>query len=393
MLHDPIPLSMPQRLGESWRAALVQPFHAMAMARRASEREALGGRVLHLEIGQPSTPAPASAIAAGIAAMQREPLGYTNAKGLLSLRHRIRQHLADWYSVDVPLEQISVVAGASAGFSLAFLACFDVGQRVGVVEPGYPCYRNTLIALGVEPVPIPVGPASRWAPTAEHLDAAGHLDGLILASPSNPTGTILGDAAIEELVSYCSAHGIRLISDEIYHGISHTTAASSVMQFSPDAVVINSFSKYFSMTGWRLGWVVSPAELVDAFERLQQNLYICAPHISQAVGLAAFDAHDELDQHVQRYQRNRTLLLQGLNAAGISTVADADGAFYVYADVSHIADDSMSTCNRWLEELGVASTPGLDFDTARGRSWVRFSYAGRSDEIEAACEALARWRS
>jgi aspartate/methionine/tyrosine aminotransferase len=378
-------------LSASQRAALVPPFHAMAMARRASEREAMGHRVFHLEVGQPSTPAPASAIAAGVAAMTAQPLGYTNAPGLVGLRRRIVRHYAEWYGVDVPIERVMIVAGASAGFSLAFVACFDPGQRVGVLEPGYPCYRNTLLALGVEPVPIPVGPSTRWAPTIELLDAAGPLDGLIVASPSNPTGTVLAADTLSELAAYGRSRGVRIISDEIYHGITYAGPAPTMLAHSTDAVVINSFSKYFSMTGWRLGWVVTPDLLTDAFERLQQNLYICAPHISQVVGLAAFDAQPELDGHVQRYRANRALLLDGLAAAGITEVAEADGAFYVYADVSHLTDDSMVLCQRWLDELGVACTPGLDFDTARGHRWARFSYAGTADDIGAACTQLAGW--
>ena len=378
-------------LQASLRAARVPPFHAMAMARRASDREAAGHRVFHLEVGQPSTPAPADAIASAMEAMSAQPLGYTNAPGLVSLRRRIVRHYLEWYGVDVPLDRVMIVAGASAGFSLAFLACFDPGQRVGVLEPGYPCYRNTLVALGVEPVPIPVGPSTRWAPTVELLEAAGPLDGLIVASPSNPTGTVLDAATLAALAAHCRSRGVQLISDEIYHGITYTGAAPTALAHDDGAVVINSFSKYFSMTGWRLGWIVTPDALSDAFERLQQNLYICAPHVSQVVGLAAFDAQLELDGHVDRYRSNRALLLDGLAAAGITDVAEADGAFYVYADVAHLTADSMELCGRWLDELGVASTPGLDFDTARGHRFARFSYAGSADDIGAACMRLGEW--
>jgi aspartate/methionine/tyrosine aminotransferase len=378
-------------LAQSVRAAQVPPFHAMAMARLATEREALGHHVCHLEVGQPSTPAPAAAIKAGIEAMGTHALGYTNAPGLLSLRRRIVQHYAEWYDVHVPVDRILIVAGASAGFSLAFLACFDPGQRVGVLEPGYPCYRNTLLALGVTPVAIPVGPETRWAPTTEMLDSAGPLDGLIVASPSNPTGTVLNAKTLGALTEHCAERGVRLISDEIYHGITYEEPAPTALAHTADTVVINSFSKYFSMTGWRLGWVVAPDALVDAFERLQQNLYICAPHVSQVVGLAAFDCQDELDAHVQHYRSNRALLLGGLAASGITNVADADGAFYVYGNVSHLTDDSMVLCRRWLDELGVVSTPGLDFDTARGHEWVRFSYAGSAGDITTACSHIAAW--
>lgn len=369
----------------------------MAMARLATEREASGHRVLHLEVGQPATPAPAGARQAAIAAIESEAsLGYTNAPGLSSLRRRIAQHYHERYGVEVDPEAVQVVAGASAGFTLAFLACFDAGQRVGVVEPGYPCYRNTLIALGIEPVPIPVGPATRWAPTPELLEGAGHLDGLIVASPSNPLGTVLDDAELGSLVAHCSARGIRLIADEIYHGITYGGPAPTVLSHTRRAMVINSFSKYYSMTGWRLGWMVVPTELFDAVERLQQNLFICAPHISQVAGLAAFDCTEELDAHVARYAQHRQLLIDGLAAAGITKIADADGAFYVYADVSELLErhgvtDSMALARTWLDEIGVACTPGLDFDLTRGGRFVRFSYAGDATHIAEACTRLAEW--
>jgi aspartate/methionine/tyrosine aminotransferase len=255
------------------RAAAVPPFHAMAMSREATALEASGRRILHLEVGQPSTPLPRAARDAVRAELDR-PLGYTNAAGLMSLRRRLAER-----TPGVDPERIMVVAGASAGFTLAFLALFDPGDRVGVLEPGYPCYRNALLALGVTPVPIPVGPESRFAPTAEHLDRAGHLDGLIVASPSNPTGTVLGDDALAEIAGACAARGITIVGDEIYHGIVDGGPAPRLLDHDPAAVVINSFSKYWSMTGWRIGWMVVPESLVDTVERLQQNLYICAPHV------------------------------------------------------------------------------------------------------------------
>ena len=378
------------RLTGAWRAAQVPPFQAMAMGRRAVERAAQGHRVFHLEVGQPSTPAPRAAIEAGIAAMDSDSLGYTNAQGLMSLRQRIVRHYSDWYGVAVPVERVLVVSGASAGFSLAFLAAFDAGQRVGVLEPGYPCYRNTLLALGVEVVSIPVGPETAWQPSATALAAAGPMDGLIVASPSNPTGTVLSVATMQLLGAYCARNDVRLISDEIYHGITYNGAAPTMLAHDPQAIIINSFSKYFSMTGWRLGWVIVPDALVDTFERLQQNLYICAPHISQVVGLAALDCQRELDQHVERYRGNRDLMLAGLQALGIDQVANADGAFYVYAQTGHLSDDSLDLCGTWLERCGVAATPGIDFDTTAGNRFVRFSYAGAAADIEAAMSALAQ---
>jgi len=367
----------------------MPPFHAMAMAKLAAEREAGGASVLHLEVGQPSTPAPAGVRAAAVAALDQQSIGYTNAPGLPSLRRRIAGHYADWYGATVDPERVLIVAGASAGFTLAFLAAFDRGARVGVVEPGYPCYRNALEVLGCTAVPIPVGPDTRWAPTPELIDGAGPLDGLILASPSNPTGTIV---ELGPIADHCRRHGIRLVSDEIYHGLTFGAAPDTAALAEPSAIVVNSFSKYFSMTGWRLGWVLAPDDLVDAFERLQQNLYICAPTLSQYAAVAAFDCHDELGGHVVRYAENREALLGGLAAAGLGETAEPDGAFYVYADTSHLADDSMALCRRWLDEIGVACTPGIDFDPVRGHRFVRFSYAGRLDDLRRACDRLGSWR-
>ena len=354
----------------------VPPFHAMEMAGLATAREATGASVIHLEVGQPWSPAPAAVLAAATRALERDRIGYTNASGLLSLRKRIAGHYQDWYGVELDPTALVITAGASAGFTLAFLACFDPGDRVGVVEPGYPCYRNTLLALGVEPVAIAVGPESRWVPTPELLDRAGPLDGLVVASPSNPTGTVLARERLAEVVEWCRAHDTQLISDEIYHGITYGQRAESALALSSDAIVVSSFSKYFSMTGWRLGWITAPPAVMEAVERFQQNLYICAPALSQHAAVAAFDCAEELDGHVARYAHNRQVLLEGLASAGLTDRAAADGAFYVYADVSHLTDDSRLLCRRWLEEVGVTTGPGIDFDLARGHQFVRFSYSG-----------------
>jgi aspartate/methionine/tyrosine aminotransferase len=329
-------------------------------------------------------------------ALSSDPIGYSTAAGLWSLRERIARHYDERYGVVIAPDEVIVTAGASAGFVLTFLACFDPGDRVGVVSPGYPCYRNTLLALGVEAVPIAVGPETRWAPTPELVAAAGPLDGLVVASPSNPTGTMLDRDALAALVAHCGSTGIRLVSDEIYHGLTFDQPATSVRELEPGVVVLNSFSKYFSMTGWRLGWVLAPAELVPALERFQQNLYICAPTLSQVAAIAAFDCTDELDQHVERYARNRGVLLDGLSKAGIDRSAESDGAFYVYADVGHLlapaaVPSSLALCERWLDELAVATTPGIDFDLTRGERFVRFSYAGAEADIAEACRRLASW--
>lgn len=320
-------------------------------------------------------------------------LGYTNVRGLPQLIDRIAQHYAESIDLEVDPRRIAVVGGASAGFTLAFLGAFDRGQRVGILEPGYPAYRNTLTALGLEPVAIPVGRDTNWTPTEEVLDAVTPLDGLIIASPSNPTGTVLDEPTLRAISDYCTRRNIQLIADEIYHGITYETAAPSVLATNPTAVVINSFSKYFSMTGWRLGWMVLPDHLLTAVERLHSNLYICAPHISQVAGIAAFECREELDAHIARYHEHRDLLLDGLAAAGITDIARPDGAFYLYADVSHLTDDSTDLCNLWLDDLGIATTPGVDFDLRRGHEFVRFSYAGRRDHMVKACELLAGWRA
>ncbi|MEZ5217449.1 MAG: aminotransferase class I/II-fold pyridoxal phosphate-dependent enzyme [Ilumatobacteraceae bacterium] len=377
-----------RRMQASQRAMEVAPFHAMAMARAAGEREDAGRRVLHLEVGQPSTPAPVKVRDAAHRALDRGQFGYTNAAGIAPLRRAIAHHVQDWYGTAVDPARVMVVSGASAGFSLAFLAAFGPGDRVGVLEPGYPCYRNALGALGVEAVGIPVDDATRWAPTATLLDAAGPLDGLVVASPSNPTGTVVD---LEPIAAYCRERGIRLVSDEIYHGLTFGAPVATASALDPSAVVINSFSKYFSMTGWRLGWMVVPEDLADPIERLQQNFYICAPTLSQYAAIAAFESHEELQGHVDRCRAHRDLLVEGLAAAGITELAVPDGAFYLYADVSHLGDDSMALCRRWLDELDLCATPGVDFDPVRGHRFVRFSYAGRRDDLVTAAERLADW--
>jgi aspartate/methionine/tyrosine aminotransferase len=388
------------------RAASVPPFHAMAMSALASDREAAGSRVLHLEVGQPSTPLPDAARRAVIAEMERgNSMGYTNAAGLMSLRRAIADRYHQRHGVEVDPLAVTVVAGASAGFTLAFMAAFDVGDAVGVLEPGYPCYRNALVALGVQPIAVPVGADTRWSPTVAHLDAAaaaapgGRLRGLVIASPSNPTGTLLDGTALRTIADWCDAHGTQLIADEIYHGITYGASAVSITEVSDRAVVINSFSKYFSMTGWRLGWMVVPRHLRDAVERLQQNFYICASHVAQVAGLAALGAEAavELDAHVHAYARRREVLISGVRAAGFTSIADADGAFYVYTDASHLTDalriDSLALCRRWLADVDVCATPGLDFDLRRGGHFVRFSYAGDSADIAEACARLQAWQS
>ncbi|MBV8165249.1 MAG: aminotransferase class I/II-fold pyridoxal phosphate-dependent enzyme, partial [Alphaproteobacteria bacterium] len=346
----------------------------MEVVRAAAERAAAGGDVLHLEIGQPSTAAPRAVIAAAQAALGREVLGYTEALGVPALRARIARFYQERYGLALPAERIAVTVGSSGAFLLAFLAAFDAGDRVAVTAPGYPAYRHILRALDIEPVELPVGPASGFQPTVELLERAGRLDGLVVASPANPTGTMLSRAQYQALAAWCAARSVRLISDEIYHGICYGAAATSALAVTRDAVVVNSFSKYFSMTGWRLGWMVLPEDLVRSVECLAQNLFISAPSLAQHAALAAFDSIPELEANVQRYAANRALLLAALPDAGLRDFAPADGAFYLYADVGHLTNDSEAFCRRLLADTGVALTPGIDFDPARGSRFS--SYIG-----------------
>lgn len=375
----------------------VPPFIVMDVMRAAAEREAAGGATLHLEVGQPSTGLPrraAEAVQALLATGQ--PLGYTMALGMPELRRRIAGHYARTHGVDVPAERVVATMGSSAAFVLAFLSAFEVGDRVGVTQPGYPAYRHILKALGITPVPVPVGPATRFQPTVEVLEGLGEtaatLDGLIVTSPSNPTGTVMPADELRRVPAWCDAHKVRLVSDEIYHGITYGTDAETVAGFAPDAIIINSFSKYFCMTGWRLGWLVLPEDMVRPVECLAQNLFISPPTLSQHAGIAVFDCDDELQANVARYARNREVLLQGLPGAGFDRLAPADGAFYLYADVAHLTNDSLDFCRRMLAETGVAATPGVDFDAVEGDRFVRFSFAGATEDMEKAVAALTAWR-
>jgi aspartate/methionine/tyrosine aminotransferase len=369
----------------------IAPFYVMEVMKAAAEREAATGDVLHLEVGQPSTGAAEGVLSEAERLLRSGPLGYTDATGVPPLRERIAASYMDLYGVTVDAASVIVTTGASGAFTLAFLACFDAGDRVALLEPGYPCYRNALEAFGVEVVGLPVGPETRFQPTSEMLNAVEPLDGLVLASPANPTGSALTVEELRSICTWCSRRGVRLIADEIYHRLTYGDAAPTALGAWSDAVVINSFSKYYSMTGWRLGWIVAPEPLVAPIERLAQNLTISPPTLSQLVAVSAFECTDELDSHVRRYAANRDVLLDALPQAGMPLHAPADGAFYAYADISALADDSQELCRVWLDEIGVAATPGIDFDPNRGASWVRFSFAGSTDEIAAAAERLIDW--
>jgi aspartate/methionine/tyrosine aminotransferase len=375
------------------RRAEVPAFIVMDVMKAAAEREAEGGEVLHMEVGQPSTGAPAKVIEAAKAALDSNVLGYTLALGIEPLRQRISDYYRDYYGADVPMERIAVTTGSSGAFLVTFLAAFDPGDKVAILRPGYPCYRNILGALDIEVIDIPVGPDTRFQPTLEALDRAGggNLDGLLIASPANPTGTMLHDDELTGLLDYCRSRGIRYISDEIYHGITYGGPAKTVAALDAGAIVINSFSKYFSMTGWRLGWAVLPEDMVRPVERLTQNLFISPPTLAQYAAVAAFDCREELDANVARYARNRELLLEALPKAGFDRLTPAEGAFYIYADVTRLTNDAASFCAEMLRETGVAATPGNDFDPVDGSSYVRFSFAGATEDMREAASRLQTW--
>jgi len=351
-----------------------------------------GKDVLHMEVGQPGTAAPRGVREAAKVAIDADRLGYTVALGIDPLREAIAQHYRDLHGLDVPAERVVVTTGSSAGFLLSFLACFNPGDRVALAEPGYPCYRNILLALGLTPVALPVDHGSRYQPTVAMLEALEEpLDGLILASPSNPTGTMVSQNEMIALTRHCREHGIRLISDEIYHGIGYGMNPVCAVGHDDDSVVINSFSKYFSMTGWRIGWMVVPMDLLRPIERLAQNFFISAPTLSQHAAVAAFDCREELQSNIAVYAANRDLLLDALPRAGLNRLSQADGGFYIYADISEWTDDSAAFCRALLDETGVAITPGLDFDPFRGAQTARISFSRGTSEITEAARRLQAW--
>lgn len=363
----------------------VDPFIVMDVMEAARAAEAAGRRIIHMEVGQPSTPAPAAARKALAAALDENPLGYTVALGLPDLRAGIAALYARWYGVDLDPGRVIVTAGSSGAFLLAFSALFDAGDRVALGEPGYPSYRQILRAMSVTPVGMPTRAENRYQPVP--ADLPENVQGLIVASPGNPSGTMLGKPELAALMQTAAARDIAFVSDEIYHGLDYEGRAISALEVSDEAYVINSFSKYFSMTGWRVGWMVVPEDHVRTVERLAQNMFICPPHASQVAALAALGAIDELEANRAVYAANRRLMLDGLPKAGFTKIAPPDGAFYIYADVSDLTDDSRAFAAEILDKAGVAVTPGLDFDPARGHRTLRFSYAQGTAEIE---EGLAR---
>ena len=374
------------------RAKDVAPFYAMEVLKAANDREVLGDDVLHMEVGEPGGGAPDVVMEAAETALRTSSIGYTEARGIPELRNRISKHYKSTYGLNLDPSRIVMTTGSSGAFLLAFLAAFDSGDKVFLTTPGYPAYPNILRCVGIEPLMIETNAETRFQPTPGLLSRASkHADGLLVASPANPTGTMLERKSLEDLVGYCDCKGMRLISDEVYHGITYGEKAISAAEISDTAIVINSFSKYFSMTGWRLGWMVVPEDMVRSIEVLSQNLAISAPALSQHAALAAFDANDELDAKVAGYARNRELLLKELPGLGFDRMAPADGAFYIFADVSKLTNNSMVFCRRMLEEIGVATTPGIDFDAKRGHAYVRFSFAGEYEDVVEAVRRIKDW--
>ncbi len=380
------------------KGAAAPPFLVMDVIAAANARQAAlptgSPHVIRMEVGQPGTGAPAGAVAAAQAALRSgHPLGYTEAFGLRSLRDQIAAHAKDWYGLTIPIGRIAVTVGASGAFPLAFLAAFDPGDRIAMAAPFYPPYVNILTALGMTPVILEATLETRFQPTIAMLEKLDpRPDGLIVASPCNPAGTMLHTDELAAIAIWCHRNGVRLISDEIYHGLNYDSPVASAAQFSDSAIVVNSFSKYFSMTGWRIGWMVLPDDLARPVECLAQNLFISAPYIAQVAAEAAFGCHDELRANVASYRRSRDYLLAALPAAGFTRLSPAEGAFYLFADIADRSNDSVAFCARMLREAGVAVSPGVDFDRTRGHRFVRFSYCGPEADMREVAARLQRWR-
>ena len=376
----------------------IPPFHVMDVWLAAAERQRSHGDLVNLSAGQPSVGAPEPVRAAAAAAVGANQLGYTVALGIPELRAAIAANYGRLHGIDVESDAVVITTGSSGGFLLAFLACFDVGDRVALASPGYPCYRNILSALGCEVVELPCGPETRFQPTAQMLaELDPPVRGVIVASPANPTGTVIPAAELAAIASWCDEAGVRLISDEVYHGLVYQGApeTSCAWQTSRNAVVVNSFSKYYAMTGWRLGWLLVPEELRRAVDCLTGNFTICPPVLSQLAAVAAFtpESTAEAEGNLNHYTVNRSLVLDGLRKIGLDRLAPTDGAFYAYADVSEHTDDSMAFCSKLLADTGVAIAPGVDFDTAQGNRFVRLSFAGPTADIEEALRRMGPWLS
>jgi len=369
--------------------AKIEPFHAIAVSRIAHRLKAEGRSIIHMEFGQPSTGAPSRSIARAHDVLDSEAMGYWESP---ALKARIAQHYADTHGVAIDPEQVLLTAGASPALVLALTMLFDPGARVATARPGYVAYRNTLKTLHMEPVEIACGADERFQVTAAALAALDPAPaGLILASPANPTGTIIPRDELAAIARVCQARGIRIVSDEIYHGLSYGHETASMLEFAPDALIVNSFSKYFSMAGWRLGWLVVPPDLIAAAIARIGNLFLTPPVLAQHAGLAAFDCRDELEDHVRTYARNRDLLLDALPRLGLARIAPPDGAFYIYADIGHLTDDSLQFCIDLLNDTGVCTAPGIDFDPVEGHRFMRFSFAVSTALVEDAIARMEPW--
>lgn len=377
----------------SRRGSSVPAFMALKILAEARAMQAKGADVLHLEAGQPSKGAPARVLAAAQEAILKHPMGYTEALGIPALRDEIAAYYERRYRQKVDPRRVIVTTGSSGAFLLAFLGAFDAGDKIAMAAPGYPAYRNILLALDLVPVELMSTHEDKYQPTVEKLMALPEKPaGLIVASPSNPAGTMLDKAEMQKLADYCKANGIRMVSDEIYHGVTYEQDGVTALAVTDEAIVINSFSKYFSLTGWRLGWMVVPEDLIEVSTAIMQNLFISPPTLSQYVGLASLPDTSEVDAYVQEYRRNRDLLLSGLPQCGFGRLSQVQGGFYIYADVGGLTNDSPSFCRELLNETGVAITPGVDFDPARGSRTVRVSFAGSTESIEQAVERMMKWR-
>ena len=376
------------------RRGAIQPFLAMDVMAQANAMESNGQTVVHMEVGQPGAPAPRPVREAAERALVDGRIGYTDAMGIVPLKERIAQHYSDHYAVSVPVESIAITTGSSAGFNLAFLALFEAGDRVILPSPGYPAYRNILAALGLDVVEVEMRSEDRWCLTPDAIRAA-HAEkpvkGVLIASPANPSGTIMEADALKAVIETCEELGIWFISDEIYHGLEFGMKAETALRYSPNVVIINSFSKYYCMTGWRIGWMILPEKARRSVECLGQSLYISAPMLSQVAAIAAFDASAELEAIKEGYARNRAYLKEALPGLGLGDFMPMDGAFYVYTNVSRLTNDSMDFAKRSLSEAGVALTPGADFDTTRGHQYVRMSFAGTEEDMREAVRRLQAW--
>lgn len=386
--------SLPKKLKASKRSALP-PFMALEGLRKASELADQGHDIIHLEIGQPSSPAPQQVNQACIQALNDiASHGYSQAFGVASLRQRIALHYDDWYGCPLPIDNIAVTPGSSIAFAIAFLSAFDQGERIAIPTPGYPAYRNLMIGLGLEPILLPAGSDEGWKPLLAEMEGWDELpDGLIITNPSNPTGTVLNASELEDICRWCDKHGVRLISDEIYHGLVYGGRAETALNYTKNAIIINSMSKYFSMTGWRIGWMILPDELVIAGEKLIQNLLISAPTPNQLAAIAAFDCTAELEIHRRRYEMNRNIFLEKLPKALLDGAAPCSGAFYLYVNMSVYGSDSTDFADALLAKQGVATTPGVDFDKENGQHYLRLSFAGSTEDMHEAAARITQFTS